>query len=76
MRKFLLLLIGLVLLFLGAYALPLEGLPYSKSHTARLGPFEATARTRHKITIPAPVGWGLAVVGAGLVLAGAYRKAK
>lgn len=76
MRKFLLLVLGLCLLFLGAYSLPGAGIPYSKQHTAHLGPFEATARTREKIDIPTPIGWGLVLSGAGLLLAGAYVKGK
>jgi hypothetical protein len=76
MRKFLLLLIGLGLLFLGAYSLPQEGIPYTKRHTAQLGPFQATARTRERIDIPAPIGWMLVIAGSGLLLAGAYTKAR
>lgn len=76
MRKFLLLAAGLVLLFLGAYSLPQEGIPYSKIRTAKLGPFEATARTRERIDIPAPIGWILVAAGAGLLLTGAYVKNK
>ncbi|WP_005037678.1 hypothetical protein [Holophaga foetida] len=76
MRKPLMLLLGLFLLFLGAYSLPGEGLPYSRQHTARLGPFEASARSREKIPVPATIGWGLVVVGAGLVLFAAYKKGK
>jgi len=74
MLKLLLLLGGLGLLFVGAYSLPEGGFPYSKQHTARLGPFEASARTREKIAIPAPVGWMLVLAGSGLALAGAYTK--
>ena len=74
MFKFLLLLGGLFLLFVGAYALPGEGIPFSKQHTAHIGPFEATARTREKITIPAPIGWVLVLAGTGLLLTGAYSK--
>jgi hypothetical protein len=76
MRKFLLLLAGLVLLFLGAYSLPQGGIPYSKLRTAKLGPFEASARTRERIDIPAPLGWLLVLAGSGLVLAGGYVKRK
>lgn len=76
MLKFLLLVGGLVLLFAGAYSLPQEGIPYSKQHVARLGPFEATARTREKISVPAPLGWMLTLAGAGLLLTGAYAKKK
>ncbi|MBP1628042.1 MAG: hypothetical protein H6Q00_2517 [Holophagaceae bacterium] len=76
MRKVVLLLLGLFLLFLGAYSLPQECIPYSTRHTARLGPFEASARTREKISVPSPIGWGLVIVGAGLVLVGAYKKGK
>jgi hypothetical protein len=76
MRKFLLLLAGLVLLFLGAYSLPQEGIPYSKLRTAKLGPFEASARTRERIDIPAPVGWILVVAGSGLLLTAGYMKHK
>mgnify|MGYP001331342672 CR=1 FL=1 len=74
MLKISLLLCGLLLLFAGAYSLPEEGFPYSRRHTARIGPFEASARTRERITIPAPAGWGMVAVGAGLLLAGAYAK--
>ena len=59
MLKFTLVLCGLLLLFGGAYSLPLEGFPYTKQHTARLGPFEASARTRERIDVPAPLGWVL-----------------
>lgn len=76
MLKPILLLGGLSLLFLGAYSLPMEGIPYSKQHVARLGPFEATARTREKIGIPTPIGWGLVLVGTGLLVAAAYTKRK
>lgn len=76
MRKFILLLGGLFLLFLGAYSLPMEGIPYSKQRTARIGPFEASARTREKIGIPAPFGWMMVIAGAGLLLTGAYSKSK
>jgi len=74
MLKFTLVLCGLLLLFGGAYSLPLEGFPYTKRHTARLGPFEASARTRERIDVPAPLGWVLVAVGTGLVLAGAYTR--
>ena len=74
MLKFTLVLCGLLLLFGGAYSLPLEGFPYTKQHTARLGPFEASARTRERIDVPAPLGWVLVAAGAGLVLAGAYTR--
>ena len=74
MLKFSLLLCGLLLLFSGAYTLPEEGIPYSRQHVARLGPFEASARTRERIHVPAPIGWGLVALGAGLALAGGYRK--
>ena len=76
MLKLLLLLSGLFLLFVGAYSLPEEGVPYMQQHTAHIGPFEASARTREKITIPAPIGWILVLAGAGLSLAGAYSKRK
>jgi hypothetical protein len=76
MRKFLLLLSGLFLLFLGAYSLPGEGIPYSKQRTAHIGPFEASARTRERIRIPTPIGWVLVLAGAGLLLTGAYSKGK
>jgi hypothetical protein len=76
MLKLLLLLGGLGLLFVGAYSLPEEGIPYSRQHTARLGPFEATARTRERIGIPAPLGWMLVLAGSGLALAGGYVKRK
>jgi hypothetical protein len=76
MRKFLLLAAGLVVLFLGAYSLPQEGIPYSKVRTVKLGPFEASARTRERIDIPAPIGWILVAAGAGLLLTGAYVKSK
>jgi hypothetical protein len=72
MLKFLFLLAGLGLFFLGAYSLPEEGIPYLKLRTAHLGPFEASARTREKIDVPAPVGWVLVLAGTGLLLAGAY----
>jgi hypothetical protein len=74
MRKLLLLLLGLVLLFLGAYSLPLGGIPFSRTHTAKLGPFEASARTPEKIDLPQPVGWMLVLAGSGLLLTGAYLK--
>ena len=76
MLKFLLLLSGLFLLFLGAYALPGEGIPYMKQHTANIGPFEASARSREKISIPTPIGWILVLAGSGLLLTGAYSKGK
>ena len=76
MLKLLLLLGGLFLLFVGAYSLPEEGIPYTRQHTAHIGPFEASARTREKIGIPAPVGWMLVLAGAGLLLTGAYSKRK
>ena len=37
---------------------------------------EATARTRERIDIPAPIGWILVAAGAGLLLTGAYVKNK
>lgn len=74
MLKFTLVLCGLLLLFGGAYSLPLEGFPFTKQHTARLGPFEASARTRERIDVPAPLGWVLVAAGTGLVLAGAYTR--
>jgi hypothetical protein len=76
MLKFCLIIMGLSLLFAGAFALPGEGFPYSRQHTAHLGPFEASARTRERIPIPAPIGWLLVVAGAGLVLTGAYSKGR
>jgi hypothetical protein len=76
MLKILLLLAGLFLLFTGAYSLPGEGIPYSKLRTAHIGPFEARARTRETIPIPAPIGWGLVATGVGLLLIGAYSKRK
>ena len=74
MLKFCLLLGGLALFFVGAYSLPGEGFPFTRQHTAHLGPFEASARTREKISIPTPIGWVLVLAGAGLLLTGSYTK--
>ena len=74
MKKWFLLPGGLLLLFLGAYSLPMEGIPYTKTHTAKIGPFEASARTNEKINVPAYAGWALVITGVGLAWVGTCGK--
>ena len=74
MRKALLFTSGIVLLFLGAYSLPENGIPYTSTKTANLGLFEASARIPKKIEVHPLVSWLFVVVGAGLLGAAAYKK--
>ena len=74
MRKALLVIGGLLLLFLGAYSLPDRGIPYTSTKTANLGLFEASARIPKKIELHPLVSWLLVAAGAGLAAAGAYGK--
>ncbi len=67
-----LLIIGIILMILGAAALAYRGINYTKEEKVLdIGPLTATAETQKRLPIPTPVGWAL-LVGGGLAVAGAY----
>lgn len=74
MKKGILLFVGSLLLFIGAYALPEEGIPYTKEHKTQFGPFEASARTREKIDMSPWLAWTLVLAGVGMSVSAAYGK--
>jgi len=68
-------LIGIVLVVLGALALAYQGINYTRAEKVLdLGPFHATKETQNRIPLP-PILGGMALIG-GIVLlvAGARRK--
>lgn len=73
MKKTLLLLAGVVLLFVGAYSLPEGGVPY-KRKKFDIGIAEITTRQYEKIDMPAWLSWALVLGGAACVAAGGFAK--
>lgn len=66
-----LLIIGIVLILLGGVSLAYRGFSVTKQEKIfELGPIQATAETKERITIPAPLGWAM-LAGGGLAVAGA-----
>jgi hypothetical protein len=69
-------LIGIVLVVLGALALAYQGINYTRQEKVLdIGPIHATAETHERIPLPPVIG-GLALVcGVGLLVVGARQKA-
>jgi hypothetical protein len=69
-------LIGIVLVVLGALALAFQGINYTRQEKVLdIGPIHATAETHKRIPLPPVIG-GLALIGGVVLLvAGARQKA-
>ena len=69
-------LIGIILVVLGALALAYQGINYTRTEKVLdVGPIHATKDTQERIPIP-PILGGIALIGGvGLLIAGARRKA-
>ena len=70
-------LIGIVLVVLGALALAYQGISYSRTETVLdLGPIQATQETQQRIPLP-PILGGVALIGGvALLVAGTRRRAQ
>jgi len=70
-------LIGIVLVVLGALALAYQGINYTRTEKVfDLGPFHATQETQKRIPLP-PILGGIALIGGiSLLIAGTRRRAK
>jgi hypothetical protein len=67
--------VGIVLLAAGILALVYRGFSYTKeTHEAKLGPLQLEVQEKERVDVPTWAGVGLAVVGGGLLLAGARKK--
>jgi hypothetical protein len=63
--------IAIVVLAAGILALAYGGFSYTKeTHDAKLGPLEVTFSENRRVNVPVWAGVALAVVGAGLLVAG------
>jgi uncharacterized membrane protein len=69
-------LIGIILVVLGALALAYQGINYTRTEKVLdLGPIHATKDTQERIPLP-PILGGIALIGGvGLLIAGARQKA-
>lgn len=62
--------IGIIVLAAGILALAYGGFSYTRqTHDVRLGPVQLSVTENRQVPIPVWAGVGLAVVGAGLLLA-------
>lgn len=68
-----LIMIGIVLIAVGAVSLAYQGISYTSRETVLdLGPIKATANTQKRIPVP-PILGGLALSGGVTLLVGAWR---
>lgn len=68
--------IGIVLIVLGILALVIPSIPFTKREKVLdLGPIQATADKQERVWLSPAVGTVVLVVGAGLLVVGATRKA-
>ena len=68
--------IGIVLIALGILALVIPSIPFTKREKVLdLGPIQATADKQEQVWFPPAVGIVVLVVGAGLLVVGATRRA-
>jgi hypothetical protein len=64
-------LIGIVVLAVGILALAYGGFSYTReTHDVKLGPVEFSVKEKERVNVPLWAGVALAVVGAGLLIAG------
>lgn len=74
MSRTVLIVAGLVLALLGAFALWQGGVSYTdREEVLDIGPVEATAETEERISVPPLVGGLILATGVGLVVVGAAR---
>lgn len=67
-------LLGVVLIVLGAVALGYRTFSYTKEETVlQVGPLEATVESQESVTIPLWAGIGLVVLGVAVVAVGGRR---
>ena len=69
-----LLVIGLLVLVFGVVALFVE-FPHTENHNLNAGPMSVDLQTKHDEKLPTGVAAALIVVGAGMAVAGARRRA-
>jgi len=68
--------IGIILVVLGILALVIPSIPFTKREKVLdLGPIQATADKQERVWLPPVAGIVVLVVGAGLLVVGATRKA-
>ena len=64
-------LVGIVVLAVGILALVYGGFSYTReTHDVKLGPVEFSVKEKERVNVPLWAGVALAVVGAGLLIAG------
>jgi uncharacterized membrane protein YidH (DUF202 family) len=69
-------LIGIVLVVLGALALAYQGINYTRTEKLLdLGPIHATTETQKRIPLPPIIGGMALIGGVALLIAGARRRA-
>ena len=67
-------LIGIVLVVLGALALAYQGINYTRTEKViDLGPLQATTKTQERIPVP-PILGGIAMIGGVVLLVAGARK--
>jgi hypothetical protein len=68
--------VGIILVVLGILALVIPSIPFTKREKVLdLGPIQATADKQEHVWLPPVAGIVVLVVGAGLLVVGATRKA-
>lgn len=68
--------VGIILVVLGILALVIPSIPFTKREKVLdLGPIQATADRQEHVWLPPVAGIVVLVVGAGLLVVGATRKA-